>query len=181
MRINEENFLEQLNKENEKALDYVIKNYSGLVNGISISVLNNLGDKGLIEECNADVFLAVWNNISSFRGDSNNFKSWIAKITRFKAIDYYRKHSRQAMKEELDDNLVGDYDISLNEIEESEIVKEILSFEEPDKSIFIMRFILGLSAKEVGEKLSLSQGAIDSRVFRGKKKIRDKFLKKEVI
>ena len=91
MRINSNNFLEQLKKENPKALDYVLDIYAPLIKGIVSRTLMPLGDCGIIDECISDVFIAIWNNSQKFKGDNIKFKSWICAIAKFKAIDYYRK------------------------------------------------------------------------------------------
>lgn len=153
-----------------------------MVKGISYKILNPFGDHGLVEECISDVFFSAWNNISKFKGDEDKFKSWICSIARFKAIDYYRKHSKSLGNKELDDSYLGISsfeDEVIETLEQGEIMNHILNFEEPDKSIFIMKFLLGLSSKSIAEKLSISINAIDSRVFRGKKRLKEAFLNKE--
>ena len=57
MRINEDNFVEQLKFRNEKALEYVIDNYGRIVKSIVKKNLFSLQDYQ--EECINDVFLAV--------------------------------------------------------------------------------------------------------------------------
>ena len=64
MNINDENFIIQLRKRNEKALDYVINNYGWVIKSIVKKEMYNL--KYLQEECINDILLGVWNNINSF-------------------------------------------------------------------------------------------------------------------
>lgn len=69
MKINEENYLIELCKKNEKALEYIIDKYSAIVNGVVRKVLLPLENNGLIEECISDIFFSVWNNIGKFSGE----------------------------------------------------------------------------------------------------------------
>lgn len=107
MRIDRENFLTQMRRKDEKSLEYIIDIYSSLVNGIVRRVLEPLKNEGIIEECISDVFLSVWNNIDKFRGNNDNFKSWIGGISKYKAIDYYRKYSTEKGNTEIIDNSIS--------------------------------------------------------------------------
>lgn len=78
--------------KDEAALKFIIDKYSALVRFISRKYIS---DEESIEECVSDVFLGVWNNIDSFDFTKNSFKKWIASITRYKVIDYYRKIARE--------------------------------------------------------------------------------------
>ncbi|WP_288222208.1 sigma-70 family RNA polymerase sigma factor [uncultured Clostridium sp.] len=185
MRIREDNFIEQLKKKHPKVLDYVIENYSGLVNTIVTNSLIALGNRGLIEECISDVFISVWENGCKFHGDKNNFKSWIAGISKYKAVDYFRKYSRNNNIEELDEsmsdkrNLEDEY---INSLEAKRLIEVIMSYDEPDKSIFIRRFILGESSKEISRAIGITINNINTRIFRGRQKIRKEFCdKREVL
>ncbi|CUN52581.1 MULTISPECIES: sigma factor [Clostridium] len=95
MKIDEKNYLKQLCNKNEKALEYVIDNYSAIVNVVIRNVLRSFENEGLIEECISDVFFSALDNIHKFKGDDNNFKNWIDGINKYKAIDYYRKYSHE--------------------------------------------------------------------------------------
>ena len=94
MRVDENNYIKELKRGNEDALNFIIDIYLPLVKGITYKVLSKYSDKQLMEECINDIFMAVWNNSKKFDGEKNNFKSWIAKISKSKAIDYYRKISK---------------------------------------------------------------------------------------
>jgi len=89
MKINEENFLNQLKKKNEKALDYVIDTYGWIIKSVIKKHLYNL--QSVQDECINDVLLGLWNNIDKFDENKSEFKNWIAGIAKFKAIDYSLK------------------------------------------------------------------------------------------
>lgn len=179
MRINEENFLLKLRKKDEKALEYVIDAYGSFVNGIVRRVLSSLENEGIIEECISDVFLGVWENIDRFKGDKNNFKNWIGAISRYKALDYYRKYKNKHIESSIIDNEI-DSGVVIEEefIQEGEIkivIKLINELKDPDRGIFIMKFLLGYSSKKISNILNITVSSIDTKVNRGRKKIREKY------
>ena len=74
MKIDEKNYLKELCNKNEKVLEYVIDNYSAIVNEVIRNVLRFFENEGLIEECISDVFFGVWDNIYKFKEYDNNLK-----------------------------------------------------------------------------------------------------------
>lgn len=70
MKVNEENYIKELQKGRESALNFILDKYLPLVKGVSLKVLGTFKDDGLVEECINDVFLSIWKNAKSFRGDN---------------------------------------------------------------------------------------------------------------
>lgn len=132
--MNENNFIEEIKNKNQRAMEYIIEKYNPIVNGVIRKILNPLRNEMLIEECISDVFVSVWNNIDKFKGDYNNFKNWIAGISKYKAVDYYRKERRawnssEYIKETLISNTNIEEEI-IKGIETNEVIKLINKFEE---------------------------------------------------
>lgn len=116
MDINEENFIIQLRKRNEKALEYVINNYGWVIKSIVKKEMYNL--KNLQEECINDILLGVWNNINSFDEKRGEFKNWLGGITKFKCIDYKRRYLKDIIYENIDEFTTRNVDeYKLNSLE----------------------------------------------------------------
>lgn len=179
MRINEENFLSKLRKKDEKALEYAIDVYGNLVNGIVRKILYSLESEGIIEECISDVFLGIWDNIDRFKGDKDNFKSWIGAISRYKALDYYRKHKSKHIETHITENEIASEVITEDAFIQGDEIKRVTGLinelNEPDRSIFIMKFLFGYSSKKISKILNLTISSIDTKVSRGRKKLRKKY------
>lgn len=177
MKSDEKNYIQRLRAGKEDALDYIVDNYLSLVKGTIYKVLAPLKDDGLIEECINDVFLSVWNNISKFKGESNEFKKWIYVIARFKAIDYYR--SKVKNEEEIKEFIEAIDEASaedklINMENRSEVMELINGLEKVDRNIFICKFFLGYKSEDIAKKLNITKASVDNRIYRGKKKLREK-------
>ncbi|MGL4991895.1 MAG: sigma-70 family RNA polymerase sigma factor [Sarcina sp.] len=178
MWINEKNFIDKLRKKDEKALNYIVDKYSSVVNGVVRKILGITKDEGIIEECIYDVFFNAWNNMDKFKGENIDFKNWIAGISRYKAIDYYRKEKKKIEQIEIRDNLDNEKNLDtpldyILERELSSFLREIIdSCEEPDKSIIIMKVFLGYKTSYIANKLNLSNANVDTRFSRIRKKLR---------
>lgn len=78
MKIKESNFVEELSHRNERALEYVMVHYGGLVKSVVHRYLNVLSQYE--EECMNDVFFAVWEHIDSYDSARNPFANWLAEL-----------------------------------------------------------------------------------------------------
>ena len=175
MRCTEKNYIIRLKKGKEDALEFIVDKYLGIVKSAVYKVLSPLKRDGIIDECVNDVFLSVWNNSNKFNGEELDFKKWIYKIAKFKAIDYYRKEIKN-----LEVSIEEDKEISTNKLVEEEIINaedrieliELINTLEPlDRDIFTMKFFLGAKSDDIAEKFGLSRAAIDNRIYRAKKKL----------
>ena len=180
MKINEENFIIQLQKRNEKALDYVIDNYGWIIKSIVKKHLYNL--QSVQDECINDVLIGIWNNIDTFDENKSEFKNWVAGIAKFKSIDYKRKYLKGLEYENIDDLNISvsesTYEILENEL--SLEVEEMLNcLNEKDRDLFYKLYVEEIEVNKISEETGMKRDAIYNRVSRAKKKIRDIFKFKE--
>lgn len=172
MKCNEENYVERLQKKKEDALNYIVDKYFSIVKATVVKVLYNFNSEELIEECINDFFLSVWQNASKFKGNNDDFKKWIYKVCKFRAIDYYRKEIRkkEISKEEINygESISSEDEFILSE-NKRELIKLINTLQPTDRDIFIMKFLLGMSSSEIAVKIGLSKAAVDNRIYRSKK------------
>lgn len=180
MKINEENFLNQLKKKNEKALDYVIDTYGWIIKSVIKKHLYNL--QSVQDECINDVLLGLWNNIDKFDENKSEFKNWIAGIAKFKAIDYKRKYLRELDNENVDDLNIT-VDDSIHELLKNELSLEMQemmnSLKEKDRELFYKLYVEEIEVDKVSQETGIKRDVIYNRVSRAKKKLRDIFKLKE--
>ncbi|EON73631.1 sigma-70 family RNA polymerase sigma factor [Lysinibacillus sphaericus] len=176
MKCNAKNFIRRLQNQKEDALEYVIEHYSGFVHAIAFKVLADIS-KDAVEDCVNDVFLAVWQNAQHFKGEPIDFKKWMGMLTKYKAIDVFRKLEKQQAREHNDKELaqkpdLGDVQEELVKKEQrNELLLAISHLESIDRDIFMMKYYLHLSTMEIAEALHLSKAAVENRLYRGKKKL----------
>ena len=177
MKSTDRNFIKRLQHQEEDALEFVVDTYLPIIKGITYKVLIPLKNEGVIEECINDIFLSIWNNSKKFNGDSTDFRKWISAIAKFKAIDYYRKASKEMEFSsdymDLNADLSAEDELIMME-DRTELIQLINQLEPVEREIFIMKFFLGLKTEEISRKLGLTKASIDNRVYRGKKKLTKK-------
>lgn len=182
MKITEHNFIEQLNRRNEKALDYVLLEYGWIIKTVTQKHLHNLPE--LQKECINDVLLAVWEHIGSYDSRRSTFKNWIAGVSRFKALDAMRRQFRYSCEESLEtvEASTGiqtdiQMDAAFLERELSEETESLLSCLTPsDQAIFIRLFFQEESVQTVASDMGIRTSALYNRISRGRKKIQREYL-----
>lgn len=171
--VTSENFIQELKNRNPDALDYVLDTFGNLIYKICYM---NLNSKELSEECVNDVLMKVWENINNYSYPENKFKNWVATISKYTSIDKLRKEKRHfntlpdenivlSSKEEIEDSYINREDLNL-------VKKYICQFKELDKNIFIQRFFMNKSLKEIGDLYKLSPKAVNLRILRARKKVK---------
>ncbi|MDD4049313.1 MAG: sigma-70 family RNA polymerase sigma factor [Clostridia bacterium] len=173
MQITEENFIEQMKKRNEKALEYLIDNYAWVLKTVLKKHLFKLMDR--YHECMNDCLLAIWENVHYYNPEKASFKNWIGGIAKYKSIDYIRKYIGDLENKNIEDVTISMDDNSLKSILEKEVKEEIedllccLSAE--DQMIFKKRYLMEEGVSEISEDTGLSKSVLYNRISRGKKKI----------
>ncbi|RJQ36264.1 RNA polymerase sigma factor [Candidatus Microgenomates bacterium] len=120
----------------------------------------------LSEDFTSEVFLKAWKNWEKFKPDFT--KAWLYKIANNLLIDYWRNNKNKkkiSLEIMVEEGIEPSYDEDLIEkIQKDETIKKINNAlkELPKnlKDVAILRFIEGLSSKESGEILKLSEGNI---------------------
>ncbi|NFK30018.1 sigma-70 family RNA polymerase sigma factor [Clostridium botulinum] len=177
MKIEEGNFIFELRKKNEKALDYVIDNYGWIIKSIVKKHLYNL--QSIQDECINDILLGIWNNIESFDESKGDFKNWVAGISKFKCIDYKRKYLKGLEYENIDDLNISTPDNVHEEIVKSELesdIEDILScLKEKDRELFYKLYIEEKEVSDITKEMGIKRETVYNRLSRGKKKIQKIF------
>ena len=183
MKVTEDNFIPLLCQKHEKALEYCMLHYGGLVKAVVHRYLGSLPQYE--EECQNDVFFAVWNHIDAYDPERNPFANWIAGVARLKALDCKRKYasrmletSWEAMEETGQPVIQAEFSAELQAVEEefSEETQQILACLKPkDRELFLRLYIEEENMEEVSQSTGLAKPVIYNRLSRGKKRIRSLF------
>ncbi len=177
MKINEDNFVKELQKQNEKALEYIIDEYGGLIKAIVKKHMVYLQSEQ--EECINDILIGIWKNSMQFQPEKSSFKNWIAAIAKYKVIDYQRKYLKQIQCEQLENVIVAEEEIGITKVIEQEISQqttELLNcLKSVDRHLFLELYVEDKDIKEVSEATGMKESLIYNRISRGKKKIKQLF------
>lgn len=167
----------------DEAIAMVKEKYGGVCRSVALSMLRSSEDA---EECVNDVYVILWNKIPPA---PDNLKAYICRITKnicLKRLEYNSAEKRNGRSKvslsELEDSL-GNVDFAAEEDnnEIGEAISAFLRSQSPDvRNVFMRRYWLMESVKEIAARFSFSESKVKSMLFHTRNKLK-KYLKKEGI
>lgn len=174
----------KLKEKDLQAFNEFVDEYSEFLLKVIHSVLTKSYQKDFVMECYNDTLLTIWNKIHLF-DTSKNFDYWIARIAKNKAIDFIRKLDRNYSHETDIDSFSNksSTESAENEFITTEKYQDILecvnNLDEPNRSIFIYRFLKEKSIEEISLLIDMKESTIYKRVKTLKEKILINFEKEK--
>lgn len=182
--MNDEKLVRLIKHNPSGGLSAAVEQYGPLVKTVVVRIVGHENQRD-VEECVSDVFVELWKSIDNYNPEKGLLKNYIISIARHVGINTYR---RKLNREELipleEDILCVDVDLTntVSRAINKDIIKETIhSLPHPDKDIFIRRYFLFESVKEIASLLGLSPKAVENRLYRGKDKLREALLNKGII
>jgi len=176
--------VESLRAGVERAYEELIARFQQPVYTLALRLLNDQSEASDVVQ---EVFLKVFRNIGSFRGQST-LKTWIYRITVNEAHNARRWFFRHRRREvELDTNpeearnwkeIIPDRSRSPFEVafdrEQHVMIEAALEKINPIfREAVVLRDITDLAYEEIAEVLGVSLGTVKSRILRGREALRD--------
>ena len=130
-------------------------------------------DIQLAEDLSQETFLKIFLNLGRFKGKSS-IKTWVLKIARNTFLTYARKKNPVLLEEQ--EIIKAAHETS--EILEDTIIQKIqiqeilMSLNELDRTIILLRDYEELSYEEIASILDISAGALKSRLYRARQKFK---------
>jgi RNA polymerase sigma-70 factor, ECF subfamily len=156
-----------------EAFTRLVQEHSGLVYRVSLRILGVEG----AQDASQEVWVRVWRNIKSFRGDSA-FSTWLYRITVNTCLSYRRKESRREEREYGDDRIPflpepqgGDADpeaAALSAERREELQAALGHVRAEHRAALVLRHMEGLSYAEVAQVLDVPDGTAKGWVSRGR-------------
>jgi RNA polymerase sigma-70 factor (ECF subfamily) len=161
---------------NSESLAALYDETSRFLYSLALRILGNQADA---EEVILDVYQHVWNHGDLYDGSRGNVWSWLAVVTRHRAIDRLRqsntRRSREApIEHEYERAGAGEVPETLSILEqERTIVRHAMaSLKEDQRQAIELAFFDGLTHTEVAEKLGAPLGTIKTRIRVGLRRMK---------
>ena len=156
--------------------------HAPLVKGILCRILpQNPCDR---EECMADVFVALWRSAAKLETTRTPLRPWLAVAARNRGIDCYNALRRRETVT-LDDGLaetlgeLAEFDSATTEA--ADLVGALVAaMAPPDRDIFLRKYYLLQSGKEIAAALGMSVESVNTRLSRGRDRLRRELTEKGV-
>ncbi|MCI8811917.1 MAG: sigma-70 family RNA polymerase sigma factor [Oscillibacter sp.] len=180
--LQERQWVEAARQGDQDAFEQLVRAYEKRVFALTLRMCGNPEDAA---EAAQEAFLAVWQGLKFFRGESS-FSTWLYRLASNACVDLLRREGRYraAAGPSLDDEelrleTADPAPTPQEAAERAELRRQIenglRALPAEYRQVLILREMHQLSYEEIGQTLSLDPGTVKSRISRGRKRLQ-KFL-----
>ncbi len=182
--MSEQDALDCLKQQDPAGLEALMRLYGALVLHVVRQVLGR-GPSGDVEECAADVWLAVWQKADRYDPDRSSMKTWVCLLARHHAIDRLRRrHDPVSGALSLDDERLTAVRLELQDIPEllearesrqirsASLNQALARLSEAERTLLIRRYYLFEEISDLAREAGVARAVIDNRLARSRKRLR---------
>ena len=160
-----------LRSRSEHGVDELLRHYAPLMRYIIVPILPRAEDR---EECLSEAAMRVWERIESFDPERGSWKAWLTAVTRNAALNHARKGAND---EELSDAIPSPAptpEEALVQKERTEALYAALyALARKDRLLFYRKYYYRQSTAQIAAELGLTERAVEGRLYRIKKQLRE--------
>jgi RNA polymerase sigma-70 factor (ECF subfamily) len=178
----EREWMAQVQNGDKLALRKLYDRFSKILFGMIYKILRNKEES---EDLLQEIFVKIWNKADQFDPSRGSAYSFIATLTRNRAID--RTRSRAFKNRRKDDYVINDDEYSFNlrtenpnpeeKIEITEravgVRKALAQLNEKERQVLYISYFEGLSQTEIADKIDIPLGTVKYRMRQGMIKLRE--------
>ena len=177
-KIDQEAVVRKALNGDQQAFRSLVEEYKNLVFAIC---LNAVGDPFEAENLAQETFLQVYKSLPNYK--FRGFTTWISKIALNKCIDFKRRAASRKNRETIclsDLEHIADEGMSIQDMliekEERELLDKCLN-KIPEHYATVLRksYKENKTCKEIAEEENISVRAVETRLYRGRKILRERF------
>ena len=162
---------EYLKSQNTYYFDILYNRYSSKIFGKCLTLLR---DEFKAQDATQDIMMKILLNLNKFSGNSK-FSTWVYSITYNFCIDSIRKSKKDKSILMDDVSMISDVEDEVSDkfllevkLERLKKILEMINVE--DKSILLMKYMDGLSIKDIASIKNKSESAVKMKIKRAKEK-----------
>lgn len=155
----------------------MFREYGGLAYAVVRRVLKGFPEDD-VEECVSDVFYYLYRHRRRLDFRDGAFRSYLIKTAEHKALDHLRRSARLPIPNEdaLWDETRADRSAeeeAISNIAGGELIERIRALGNPDATILLSKYWLGMTSVEIGKRLHMKPNTVVQRTKRVLCKIRE--------
>lgn len=164
--------LAKIGQNDVRSFGKLIDRYSRYVTAIICRVAGNALSHEDIEEVASDVFIKIWQHRGSIVLESDSLRPYLARTAKNLVLNKLRcSRYNKDLPLGLDLSLEG-CSRELEQLETREAIHAaISSLGEPDRELFIRRYILSEQVKSLAERFRLNRNTVATRLARARKRL----------
>lgn len=134
-----------------------------------------VGDGPLAEDLTSETFEKAWRHRDRYRHDLASFSTWLFRIARNVAIDYYRRPRREVSLDHALDKTAGDSaEVQVTRQEQFQRLAELLAqCSVREREMVALKYGAGLTNRQIAPLMDLSESNVAVILHRTVRKLRE--------
>ncbi|HTP78854.1 MAG TPA: RNA polymerase sigma factor [Bacteroidota bacterium] len=159
---------------NRQSFETLLDRYQKLVFNLALRIVN---DRDEAADVTQTVFIKAYENLHRFN-PRYKFYSWIYRIATNESLNIVKARKPvEALSDELESSDLAP-DALLGILEDSRLMEEALGRLTPEnRAVVVLCHVNGLSYREIGDVLEISEKKVKSRLFSARKQLKTLLLK----
>jgi RNA polymerase sigma-70 factor (ECF subfamily) len=158
---------------NQEALRLLYLRYA---DGVFSYVCSIVDDERAAEDITQTVFSRLTLRLQRYRAGQAPFGAWITRVAHNASIDYLRAQRAVPCEEVQGSDAFRD-DVSADRLQA--IRQALGTLPEEQREVLVMRFVLGMKADEIGQRLGRSELAVHALQHKGRRRLREELVRLE--
>lgn len=183
--IDDQKLIRLICKNPQEGLKQAIELYGGAVSTICRNILSDL-DESYVQDAVSDSFLKLWKNAKNYNPEKgSSLKSYIYAIARNTARDKRRSLGKDMSPLPLEEvSLPCPLDLEsefAKRTNESIIHETIAAMDEPERSIYILRYFYFYKIKDIAKRMGMSDKAVENLLYRSREGVKKALMERGVM
>ena len=145
--------------------------YDHYVERIYRYVYFRVADRDLAEDITSQIFIKMWEKLPTYRTGQSTINAWLYRIAHNAVVDYYRSMKAVVPLEEINSREIGRDDETEENLDRQMKMEKLRAalqeLTDGQREVLILRFIEGLTVREIASQLGKRQGAVRALKMRG--------------
>jgi RNA polymerase sigma-70 factor (ECF subfamily) len=138
--------------------------------------LRLVGDRQEAEDVAQEAYLRVFRGLSGFRGEAR-FETWFHRIVANAAMNHLRRKGRfgdlTAEPDDLEHSMPDTAADTERVADRDELDRALARLPEAARAVVVMKDVYGLSCREIGREIGISEGAVKVRLHRARRRLKE--------
>jgi RNA polymerase sigma-70 factor (ECF subfamily) len=164
-------------KGDKQSYEKLLNQVNSILKGYLINKVSGSND---VEDILQEILISLHNARHTY-DKSRPFKPWLFSIAKFRLYDYFRKTYRKNENEsEYLEEISNEFNANVTETDDEyeELYEAMNELPDKQKKIIELMKVEGYTAKEVAEKLNMSESAVKTSAHRTYKTLKQKMARK---
>lgn len=172
--MREQEIIALLRGRDEAGIAELLLHYGPLMQYIISPILPNAQDR---EECLSEVSMRVWDGVDSFDPARGSWRAWLTALTRNAALNRARQGRRAEPADEIPPGTPSPgptpEEALLQKERQAAVQRALQKLSPDDRLLFYRKYYYLQSTAQIASELGLTERAVEGRLYRLKKQLRN--------